>query len=90
MAVVKVITFNVMVLWGKLQRLTGASVKIMFKNMLLVIVKTRDLEKYSQLLLIGNIHPIGLKQKQSNKTKIRKPYSLYYRSASLSKENAKS
>lgn len=46
--------------------------------MLLVIVKTRDLEKYNQVLLIEKkMHHIGSEQKQPNKAKIgRKHYSL--------------
>lgn len=61
MALEKVITFNVVILWAKMQRLTGASVKILLKNMLLVIAKAGKLEKYSQLLLTENIYYISSK-----------------------------
>lgn len=51
--------------------------KVLLKNKLLVIVKTRDLEKYNQVLLIEKMHHIGSEQKQPNKGKTRrKHYSL--------------
>jgi hypothetical protein len=64
-----VIPFNVLILCGKMQRLTGASVKILFKSMLLVIAKAGKLENIANFYSLKiYIVLVQSKSSQSNQS----------------------